>query len=509
MKRGIVAGLIILLLIVAGLFFLLSRPRDDKPSPPPLASIPAPALREEVPPNITAPLLLVPGLLGSWPKNPDLIHEKAEIPDLRDWVLAEERFGYIMGNVFGHLKSRLSRNGYEQGKDLFPAPYDWRRSMADHRAIMDWIDHAKSGFKLSRNKTAEKVDIVAHSLGGLLVRSYVQSNEYRDDVRSLAIVGTPNFGAPDAYYTWSGGVVPPTSGIGFATFLKSNLEAMNKKIAPEKGRPLVAFIRKYTPSLRDLLPVALENPATEGYLFDWPQPGTTFFPKMNPMNQNQLLVSLNTGLGELKNRARVQFFLAGGTRTLEQVQVEAPGGAYGWEDGSPSRNQLHKLADGDGRVLLKPAVLSQIFPVVTAVSDHQGAVCAFTPDILRFLELPADDGDRCLSTSRKLQSALAVSMTTTSKAELILMDPSGREYGFRQADAPKWSTERYLYLLFANPQNGPYRFTVSAGAGTHHVFVNYVKEPLTSVFFGRTFEYAAEAKEAWNVEVVEDTLRPR
>lgn len=509
MKPGIVIGLIVVFALAVGLFLLISVPPDDKPpakSPP---SLPSQATPERPKAHITAPVLLVPGLLGSWPKNPDLIHELADIPDLKDWVMAEDQFGYIFGDVFGHLKRRLFDKGYELGKDLFYAPYDWRKSMADHRAIMDWIDHAKAEFKLRRNKAVDKVDVVAHSFGGLVVRSYVQSNQYRGDIRSLAIVAAPNFGAPDAYYIWSGGVVPPTSGIGFATFLKSNLEAMNKKISPEKGRPLALFVRKYTPSLRDLLPVALDDPANEGYLFGWPQPETTFLLKMNPINQNQGLLSLNKGLAELQQRAKVQFHLASRTKTLGEIQVGMPGASYGWEDGRPSRTDAHKFADGDGRVLLKPLALSKAFPVVTTPADHQQAVCAFTPEILKFLEIPVDDDDKCWGTSRKPQSALAVSMTTTSKAELALMDPSGREYGYRQADAPKWSSARYVYLLFREPRKGAYRFTVNGGAGTHHVFVNYVREPITSVFFDRTFDFVGETKGTLDVELLEDTLRLR
>lgn len=515
-KGNLVLILLFVLAFAAGLALwlcggvqCLASKRSPSPSPPPTLSFPESPAREKSQIAVTAPLILVPGILGSWTKDPDVIHEQAEIGDLKDWAITEDQIGYIMGNVFGHLKYRLGVKGYELGKDFYNAPYDWRQSMSNHRAIMDWITYAKAEFKLRRNKVAEQVDIIAHSFGGLVVRSYIQSNDYRNDIRSLAIVASPNFGAPDAYYMWAGGTVPPTSGVGFATFLNSNLAAMNKKIAPEKGRPLVLFVRKYIASLRDLLPVAFDDPAKEGYLFDWPHPGTAFFPEMSPVNQNDILVSLNKGLSELQQRAKVQFFLAGGTKTLQQINVEMPVGSFGWEDGRPSRINNHKFGDGDGRVILNASRLSKTFPVSTTVADHQRAVCAFTPDIFKFLEIPVDKDDQCPGSGRRVESGLALTMTTTSKAELAFRDPSGTQYGYKGADVPKWSTGRYLYLLLREPKRGDYQLTLTGGAGTHHIFVNYVKEPTTALSLERTMEFVGESKEDWNIELIGDVLRTR
>jgi len=55
-------------------------------------------------------------------------------------------------------------------------------------------DYARAGIKLSR------VDVVAHSTGGLFTRSYIQglSGDYRGDVRKLIMVGTPNHGVSTA-----------------------------------------------------------------------------------------------------------------------------------------------------------------------------------------------------------------------------------------------------------------------------------------------------------------------
>ena len=51
----------------------------------------------------------------------------------------------------------------------------------------------------------DKVDIVAHSMGGLVARSYIQSENYNNDIRNLTLVGTPNKGAVFSYLIWEGG----------------------------------------------------------------------------------------------------------------------------------------------------------------------------------------------------------------------------------------------------------------------------------------------------------------
>lgn len=54
--------------------------------------------------------------------------------------------------------------------------------------------------------SAEKVDIIAHSMGGLLSRIYVQNifgNTYRGDINKLIFLNTPNSGSQWANYLWN------------------------------------------------------------------------------------------------------------------------------------------------------------------------------------------------------------------------------------------------------------------------------------------------------------------
>lgn len=59
-----------------------------------------------------------------------------------------------------------------------------------------------------------KVDVVAHSQGGLIVRAYIQSEGYDNDIRRFAMVGTPNEGSANTYYMVQGGDPQKADAIG-------------------------------------------------------------------------------------------------------------------------------------------------------------------------------------------------------------------------------------------------------------------------------------------------------
>ena len=98
--------------------------------------------------------------------------------------------------------------GYVQDTDLFVAFYDWRKSVIDSARsyLVPWIDRARS------RSGQSKVVLVGHSMGGLVARAYVQSQQYRGDVERLITLGTPHRGAAQAYYVWEDGAAPAAVG---------------------------------------------------------------------------------------------------------------------------------------------------------------------------------------------------------------------------------------------------------------------------------------------------------
>src|SRR3990167_7369885 len=117
------------------------------------------------------PVIIIPGIMGSAYKNDELVI---------DPIL----------HTYDDLLATLVANGYKDGVDLFTFPYEWRDSNILSAAFL-------------RNKINEvqticncdKVDLVAHSMGGLVARQYIQSNNYGDDVDQVIFLGTPHKGS--------------------------------------------------------------------------------------------------------------------------------------------------------------------------------------------------------------------------------------------------------------------------------------------------------------------------
>ncbi len=151
------------------------------------------------------PVLLVPGIMGSdknWvvspspyptlPKEFPAAQDKLHLHDMDiPWLTC--------GGGWECLKEEM-----EDHYDTYDCPYDWRANLEHpdntyRKYLMPMIKKAK------KDTGWEKVDVVAHSMGGLLVRSYIQSEDYANDIEKFVMVGTPNHGSLNAYYMWEGG----------------------------------------------------------------------------------------------------------------------------------------------------------------------------------------------------------------------------------------------------------------------------------------------------------------
>lgn len=127
------------------------------------------------------PVIIIPGIMGSAYKNGELVI---------DPIL----------HTHDDLISTLVANGYIENENLFTFPYEWRDSNVFTANLLDdKIEDIKSICM------CEKVDVVAHSMGGLVARAYIQSVDYDNDVDQLIFLGTPHRGSPKAYLQWEAG----------------------------------------------------------------------------------------------------------------------------------------------------------------------------------------------------------------------------------------------------------------------------------------------------------------
>ena len=170
------------------------------------------------------PVILVPGIMGSslnlgdlalrneiWP-NPleyasnilDAELNNLEMDSLGNSINRIEPIDIIrsvMGiDFYGGLINYLKANGYEENKNLFVFPYDWRLDL-DSVAGDNSPCVATTTLKclidgVKKQTGSDKVDIIAHSMGGLVVKDYVYKFG-QDSIDKFIDIATPHLGAPD------------------------------------------------------------------------------------------------------------------------------------------------------------------------------------------------------------------------------------------------------------------------------------------------------------------------
>jgi hypothetical protein len=163
------------------------------------------------------PVIIVPGIMGSELYNgEDLIwlNLKRMSTDIGDQFLTENlsldekgdsmqyivlgdaikriKLGIFDRNILEALQQELELYQYQIENNLFFFSYDWR---LDLNKTVDLLIQKIEQIKLETG--SDKVDIIAHSMGGLLAKAVINSH-IRENVDKLIFIGTPHLGAPKA-----------------------------------------------------------------------------------------------------------------------------------------------------------------------------------------------------------------------------------------------------------------------------------------------------------------------
>lgn len=177
-------------------------------------------------PDEPDPVIIIPGILGSW--------------DLgAGWELDP------IFNTYDNFWEALKLAGYEEGKTLFALPYNWRLSN-----VYNAIELKNKINEVKDICQCNKVDIIGHSMGGLVARAYVEMGNYDNDIDQLIFLATPHQGAPKSYLMWEGGETGSTA--------KDKLEQRIFKMEAELNgySSVFKYIRKLPmKSIEELLPV--------------------------------------------------------------------------------------------------------------------------------------------------------------------------------------------------------------------------------------------------------------
>jgi flagellin-specific chaperone FliS len=167
-------------------------------------------------------------LLQNGEENPDFSMTKGDI--IRDIPTSD---------IFKGLVSELENNGgYKEGENLFVFPYDWRFSNTKNAELLkEKIDQVLA------DTEKDKVDIIAHSMGGLLTKEYIKENGEENKIDHLIFLGTPHLGAPKAYKAL---IYGDSMGFGISVNNTELLKFLNDKV--------VKIISQNMPSIYELLP---------------------------------------------------------------------------------------------------------------------------------------------------------------------------------------------------------------------------------------------------------------
>ncbi|MBI2609748.1 hypothetical protein HYW53_01055 [Candidatus Giovannonibacteria bacterium] len=345
-------------------------------------------------PALVDPVIIIPGILGS------------------TQVYSTWYMDRIL-HTYDNLIETLAENGYEKEKNLFTFPYDWHES--------NIITAEKLRQKINKVQEVcrcEKVDLVAHSMGGLVARQYVQSDEYENDVDQLIFLGTPHLGAPNDYLMWEGG----ETDINFRNqLLKYYLIREAEKAGYDN---LYEYIhKKPILSIKELLPVyAYIRDKNSEYLNDYPYD----YPR------NIFLENLDNTRFKLESRVRVANFqgLKITDDTITLIRVVSSKALPKWEYGYPE-GFYEKIGDrglergqGDGTVPNNSA--GRITENLNVIISEHGELPTKAEGLV-FKELTGRDAEKLFIGSDTGWRIIIFKML--SPADMLVVSPDGKKIG--------------------------------------------------------------------------------
>ena len=242
------------------------------------------------------------------------------------------------GKAMSALKDIFINSGWEENKNLFIGFYDWRKSFQESAKedLRPVIVQAKkqTGFK--------EVDIIAFSFGGLVLRSYVQGEDYNFDVNNLITLGTPHKGVSKIYTFAEGGVIPNDWNPLLNIYLW-----LEQKV---KDKTSLEYIRDYLPAVYEIIPT-----------FDFLRKVSTqeFINSSSLIFANTALENLNNKIDLLENRVSAHFIGGAGQPTMDEISVSPHLNIHGssWPDGIPDPFVPSPNSDqGDKTVLIKSSI---------------------------------------------------------------------------------------------------------------------------------------------------------
>ncbi|MFA5020631.1 MAG: hypothetical protein WC517_01040 [Patescibacteria group bacterium] len=415
------------------------------------------------------PVILIPGILGSWP----------------DWQGVWQIDPIL--HTYDDLINALRLAGYEDGKMLFTLPYDWTQSnVVTAGFLKDKINSAKDFCVASEIIDCSKVDLIGHSMGGIVARAYIEGDDYQNDVDQMIFVATPHKGSVDSYLMIEGGDISENK---MKNLVYKKLLEVKAELNGYKTRPfydgLMYYVREMVPSVGELLPVY-------DYLRDKDSGELRAYPDNYPLNGFLENLNLSVNLAKF-NQIKITNILGDtGSLTLSALRV-IPSFLYSldgkWEHGIPENYNISftdrglELGLGDGTV---PQISNSNFiginDTIINNASHLGVVSLAQSEIIK--ELTGQEPETIISSS-PIDNLLIFRIFSPADFQIIGPDGGrlGRDFdstsilneitdgyysGFSDASSPELAIitnplpGNYQIKLLGTASGGSYTFSVSS-----------------------------------------------
>ncbi|MBT3198354.1 MAG: hypothetical protein HN350_00400, partial [Phycisphaerales bacterium] len=404
-------------------------------------------------------VLVVPGILGTMPTD----HWASWLVFGDSGVAPENLALDPIQHTYDDLLASFRKAGYNDTpgelRTLWGASYDWRLEIAPEDGSNDgrmrlsgvnpnddeyeygieyidyWVEQARDDW-VDYGYLAEdfSVDIVAHSMGGLVTRAYIQSDLYDSgDIDQFLMLGTPNHGAVDAYQyrEWINGALnfALDKAIGFVA---AGLSATG--IGAPLGMALLAgaaatdigLIEMYSPSITNLLP-------TFDFISNvWPHKW------VHGVDDNVFLADLNSNIGAYYGSGGVDAKIFYGTGVDTDYELYHPLGLsllnlVSFDGGA--------AGSGDGTVLASSAKVGGITSEALAGVEHGklgGALQSVQREIFEFLGVDVSGGfayetGRYRSLMDAVTGKIKSIVGLTDPVDGLITDSQGRSVGYTEA----------------------------------------------------------------------------
>lgn len=365
-------------------------PAEPTNTPTPIpTSMPTPTITPTSTPTPTpTPLpqkpyiIIIPGMFASWNKEA-ILHNKAVKQD--EWKLAP----YV--NEYNGIINTLNNLGYKENSDYHIFAYDWRKNIEN---LSDDLDVFLKQEVWSENPH-RKIQIIGHSLGGLVGRIWAQKYQ-QINLNKLITIGSPHLGTAQVYKAVQAGEIDKSNNTLW--FTEKLILMLNKNpLQSDK-----ASLNSIMPVLKDLLPIypylksghsliSLDSMEIKNNLLPRFTDASTLFPYLYTIagNKGPTLSGYT-----IKQRSKADKLLNNYIDGKPSEEIKSTGDYVITQSSSSIGNNIKELNFDHSELIYKKESLKEMLNILKIdYQDSQvieGQPTVITPSIIFVLKSPAE-----------------------------------------------------------------------------------------------------------------------